>query len=349
MDPLIQSFQRMFVPQQQLSIDEAMISFKGRLSFLQYLPKKPKKWGMKAWALADSKMGYVWNWKLYTGKEDEAGSEPLGERVVTGLLTGLEHKGYHVYFDNFYTSPSLCKHLHTVGFGSCGTVRLDRRNIPDTFKSAILKKGEIATYRDDELFGLKWKDKRVVSMLSTIHDDTMISKERRNRQASGGVETIQKPLIIEEYNQYMGGVDKSDQLVVYYGFRRSSKKWWKRAFFHLMELTMVNAYILYCYNTPKKERITHLKFRLDVAKALLEAAHPVPSLRYQPPPGAANVPLRLTGRHFPEPAGGRPDCKVCSDRAAGKRKQTQWQCKTCKVAMCIYPCFERYHTVKHYK
>ena len=50
--------------QQQLSIDEAMISFKGHLSFLQFLPKKPKKWGMKAWALADSKMGYVWNWKL---------------------------------------------------------------------------------------------------------------------------------------------------------------------------------------------------------------------------------------------------------------------------------------------
>ena len=117
-----------------------------------------------------------------------------------------------MYFDNFYTSPSLCERLHTMGFGCCGTVRLDRRNIPDTFKSAILKKGEIATFHDDELFGLKWKDKRVVSLLSTIHDDTMISKERRSRQAPGGVETIQKPLIIEDYNQYMGGVDKSDQL-----------------------------------------------------------------------------------------------------------------------------------------
>ena len=81
------------------------------------------------------------------------------------------------------------------------------------------------------------------------------------------------------------------------------------------------AYILYCYSTPKTERITHLKFRLYIAKALLEAAHPVPELRYQPPPDAANVPLRLTGRRFPELAGGRPDCK---DRAAGKRKQTRW-------------------------
>ena len=37
MDPLIRSFHEMFIPQQQLSIDEAMISYKGRLSFLQYL------------------------------------------------------------------------------------------------------------------------------------------------------------------------------------------------------------------------------------------------------------------------------------------------------------------------
>ena len=196
MDPLISSFQEMFVPQKQLSIDEAMISFKGRLSFLQFLPKKPKKWGMKVWALADSKMGYVWNWKLYCGKEDKEGPEPLGERVVVGLLTGLENKGYHVYFDNFYTSPTLCKRLLTLGFGSCGTVRLDRRNIPATFKAAAPKKGVIATYHDEAILRLKWKDKRFVSMLSTIHGDSMVSKDRRSRQAPAGVETVQKPHVI---------------------------------------------------------------------------------------------------------------------------------------------------------
>ena len=39
-----------------VSIDEQMIGTKGRLSFLQYLPKKPKKWGIKLWVLADSSM-----------------------------------------------------------------------------------------------------------------------------------------------------------------------------------------------------------------------------------------------------------------------------------------------------
>ena len=51
-----------------MSIDESMIGFKGRLSFLQYMPKKPTKWGMKAYVLADSKTGYTYSWRLYTGK-----------------------------------------------------------------------------------------------------------------------------------------------------------------------------------------------------------------------------------------------------------------------------------------
>ena len=144
------------------------------------------------------------------------------------------------------------------------------------------------------------------------------------------------------------GVHKSVQSVTYYGFRRS-KKWWKRAFFHRIELAVVNAYALYCYNTPKKERLTHLGFRLAVATWFLGIAQPIPAPQYLPSPAAANVPLWLLGRHFPEPAGGCPDCKVCSDRATGKRRQTKWQCKTCKVSLCVYPCFERYHTLKHYK
>ena len=64
---LLANFQAAYTLHQELSIDEAMVGFKGRLSFIQYLPKKPTKWGIKAYVLADSKTGYVYNWRLYTG------------------------------------------------------------------------------------------------------------------------------------------------------------------------------------------------------------------------------------------------------------------------------------------
>ncbi len=40
-------------------------------------------------------------------------------------------------------------------------------------------------------------------MLSTFHSDSMIDKKRRSRTVSGGIETIRKPHMVEDYNQHM--------------------------------------------------------------------------------------------------------------------------------------------------
>ena len=66
-EKVVTSFRSVYVPNREISIDETMIGFKGRLGWIQYMPKKPTKWGIKAWALADSKTGYVWNFSIYTG------------------------------------------------------------------------------------------------------------------------------------------------------------------------------------------------------------------------------------------------------------------------------------------
>ena len=68
LDPLLSNFKSNYSAHREISIDEQMIGFKGRLHFIQYLPKKPTRWGMKAFVLADSHDGYVLKWKLYTGK-----------------------------------------------------------------------------------------------------------------------------------------------------------------------------------------------------------------------------------------------------------------------------------------
>ena len=61
-------------------------------------------------------------------------------------------------------------------------------------------------------------DKRMVSMLSTFHNDDMLVKRRWTRSAHTGIEEITKPVMIEDYNQYMGGVDLSDQMLQSYGY-----------------------------------------------------------------------------------------------------------------------------------
>ena len=70
----------------------------------------------------------------------------------------------------------------------------------------------------------------------------MMSKHRRTQHVPGGIEEVQKPVMVEQYNTYIGGVDKSDQLLSYYGFSHRTVKWWRRAFFHLVDNVIVNAY-----------------------------------------------------------------------------------------------------------
>ena len=177
--------------------------FKGRLFFLQYLPKKPQKWGIKAWVLADSSNGYTWNWKLYTRKEEGQGEMGLAERVVMELVNDgrLEGKGYIIVTDNFYSSPKLFRALVEKGFGACGTARKNRHGIPASVGQANLKKGEIVSSVDNGIMALKWKDKRDVLMLSTYHDASTVTKSRRSRAADGGVEDIEKPIAMHYKNK----------------------------------------------------------------------------------------------------------------------------------------------------
>ena len=79
-------------------------------------------------------------------------------------------------------------------------------------------------------------------MLSTVHDDSFVTKKRRSRTATDGQEDILKPLVVEEYNRHMAGVDTGDQLQSYYGFSHRTVKWWRWLFFHLIDLAIVNDY-----------------------------------------------------------------------------------------------------------
>lgn len=51
-----------------VAIDEAMIPFKGRLSFKQYIKAKPTKRGIKVFVLAEPSTGYEYRFNIYTGK-----------------------------------------------------------------------------------------------------------------------------------------------------------------------------------------------------------------------------------------------------------------------------------------
>ena len=55
------------------------------------------------------------------------------------------------------------------------------------------------------------------------------------------------PPCLPDYQQFMRGVDRGDQLEGYYSSGRLSVKWWKRVFTYIIEASILNAYIIDAY------------------------------------------------------------------------------------------------------
>ena len=64
-------------PGQQFSIDESMIGTKCHLSFIQYLPAKPTKWGIKVWVCSDAATGHILSFSICTGKDPNVSISPM--------------------------------------------------------------------------------------------------------------------------------------------------------------------------------------------------------------------------------------------------------------------------------
>ena len=81
---------------QLVTIDEAMIPYKGQLSFKQYMKSKPTKWGIKVFVMSDATNGYIYRIQIYTGKGLESNIDVgLCLRVLLELMTGLD--GHYLY------------------------------------------------------------------------------------------------------------------------------------------------------------------------------------------------------------------------------------------------------------
>ena len=129
-----------FVPGRDLSVDEAMVKYKGRSSIKQYMPAKPVKRGFKIWMLADAATGYVLKFSVYEGKTNNTVEKGLGANVVLNMTENLHHRYHHVFFDNFFMWIDLMLNLMRLGTYACGTMRQDRKGYPQCFKP-FTKKG----------------------------------------------------------------------------------------------------------------------------------------------------------------------------------------------------------------
>ncbi|XP_016317158.1 uncharacterized protein LOC107669448 [Sinocyclocheilus anshuiensis] len=365
-----------FHPNREILVDERMDATKARIGLKRYMNDKQTKWGYRLFVLADSSCGYTWNFFVYEGKTSTSSGKGAGYDSVMRLLDHkVLGKGYRLYMDNFYTSPTLFLDLLQNGILACGTLRHTSSLPKANDLSGRSELGSIRWYRQGPLLFVKWMDAREVLMCSSVHKAFTGDTVTRNAKGSDGVwrtRLIPVPSAVKDYSKYMGGVDFSDSLIEYYNVLHKTTKWYKTFFFHFLDIAVVNSFILHqeLAKAQNKVPLTQKLFRETLVSELARAGrgkNPSSSAAKDPSTSATPVSISMsaqvpstpneTNAYSPSDTESSPPAspaqteqcypeyfgsdathgrRVCvMCKLQGSKVKTPIYCSHCKVALCF--------------
>jgi hypothetical protein len=261
---------------EHVAVDESMILYKGKkIDFVQFMPAKPIKHGIKVYALCCSYTGYCFAYEIFEGKSEGVDNSP--EAVVDRLLSHLgfeaeEEAGRTMFTDNWYTSPKLAAHIGTkYNMALIGTFRLTKKKSRDgsdfpysKFSGPAMKIAPRGFFRRSVakmfdvvgsgplnvwLEAVIWKDKRAVGLLSSRSAGAGSDTVQRWSKAQRKYTTVACPFNVVLYKDNMNGVDCLDRDVSDNGIhaRSSGGRWWHNIAWWLFSVNHANDFRIATY------------------------------------------------------------------------------------------------------
>jgi hypothetical protein len=304
-------------PSPFITVDEQLVTFRGRCPFKMFIPSKPGKYGMKVWMLCDAESSYCINLQPYIGRTMGVRDVGQGTRVVLELTDHITGSGRHITGDNFFTNITLLRSLLGRRMTYTGTLRKNKGEVAPQFLPNARRAQHSSVFgfqNDVTMVSYVPKKSKAVLLLSTFHHDAEVAGENEKY----------KPKIILDYNKYKAGVDTLDQLVRSYSCRRKCRRWPFTMFCNLLDIAAYNSYILFIALHPNyANRVSHKRriFLQELAKSLLPPTleiHPLAPIQQLPAPG----PIRPRGT---------TRCHVCP---RNEDKKTRLVCSNCQKSVC---------------
>lgn len=346
-ESMTEKFQSLYRPKEKISIDESLLKFKGRLSFRQCNLSKRARFGIKIYKTCCAENGYVYGASIYVGKTSETDDKFVGVSGKTAIkmLGDLSGQGRTVFLDNWYTSPTLFQSLHAKKNNAIGTVRLNRKHMPKLNKTDLkaIKKKQVKTYSSEKMMVMLWRDKKLVTMLSTSANANMIDLKQKNRKTG---EDIFKPQCVVEYNENMGGVDRSDQMISPYEITRKSRRWYKKLASNLMDMAIFNCHTI--YNALNEKKLNMLDFKITLAREILEKYSTKKEVVESDEDRDSEETLEGNqDKHYIERIENkkRLRCRECKKQSI--RIDTSWCCVKCEKMPLCKNCHKTYHQQKN--
>lgn len=330
------SMGRVYYPSRELSLDESMVLWRGRLLFRQYIKGKRHRYGIKLYTISEPE-GMVIRFMVYVGRDDATGGKGHASSVVLNLMRGMLGNGHSLFMDNFYNSFFLASKLLANKTYCTGTLRINRKNNPPQVMNGKIKKNEtICQYAEGVLIG-KWKDKRVVTYISTEFENDMVQVINKR----GEQKTKPKPIVF--YNAHMKGVDRGDQMLSYYPCERKTIRWYKKIFIHILQMTTNNSW--YFFNMHReRNKMPMYNFRMELIQSLLPPKLPMLPNVTTPSRNRPNHTLTQFEERDIKGDRIRKRCRSCYKQGK-KIKRTTYTCSACpdKPGLCPKKCFDDFH------
>lgn len=203
---------------QEVSVDEQMIPFWGKHAARQMKKGKPNPVGLKNFVMA-SPDGLPLDFFLYEGKGDtimedeQVKSLDIGGKVVMHLSTRLP-PGCSIYMERYFTSVPLLELLQFMReCTGTGTLRKNRipKNCHLKSDSELRRQGRGShsqqVHSDGQVAIVKWFDNKPVILSSSMHGAMPTDICTRWDKKLRRYEEVQRPSMVKNYNEKMGGVD----------------------------------------------------------------------------------------------------------------------------------------------
>ena len=206
---------------------------------------------------------------------------------------------------------------------------------------------------------IQWIDNKLVNILTTIENagEFVITKRKKKINKKWQAIDVQQPKAVATYNQYMNGVDRSDQMLSHHNVLMKCMRWWKTLFFHMVDIAVVNGYILFQLHrkaNPNKEGLKRrskysiMDFREELVRDLAGFDE------YQTPPvhDIPSCPKDTSqfesDEHVVEFTAARNACKVCNRKYNVEQRIhslcTAPQCGVYLHCLRGKNCFKEWHT-----
>ena len=266
---LLKVFRRGYVMGQYMSIDESMIKYKGKqIKFVQCMPAKPIKHGIKLFALCCAETGYVYGFWVYCGKEnDDCSPAEIVSRLMaqdSAFLTNSS--GRVLYTDNWYTSEETMEHVYgQYKMFLVGTVKLSKKKSRSSDDFLFHKLSGPAKRKVGKGWfrwaqkpitdamgriryitqALTWMDRSQVAVLHNwlVGGPGDCQTMRYDKDAKKKMPVPTHP-IIPNYIKYMRGVDMFDQSMNDYNTSQRSNRWYMRIFYYLLNAVLSNMQVV---------------------------------------------------------------------------------------------------------